>query len=65
MLETWVWSLGQEDTLEKEKATHSNIFAWGISWTEEPDELQSPRLRRVGLNLVIEHSSEIQLTIQH
>ena len=34
--ETWVWSLGQEDPLEEEMATHSNIFAWRIPWTEEP-----------------------------
>ena len=37
MLETWVWSLGQEDPLEKEMATHSSILAWEIPWTEEPD----------------------------
>ena len=36
-----VWSLSQEDPLEKEMATHSNSFAWKISWTEEPDRLQS------------------------
>ena len=36
MQETWVWSLGQEDPLEKEMATHSSILAWRISWTEEP-----------------------------
>ena len=34
--ETWVQSMGQEDTLEKEMATHSNILAWEILWTEEP-----------------------------
>ena len=39
--ETWVWSLGQEDPLEKGMATHSSIFAWRILWTEEPGELQS------------------------
>ena len=33
---TWVWSLGPEDPLEKEKATHSTILAWRIPWTEEP-----------------------------
>ena len=36
MQETWVPSLGQEDPLGKEMATHSNILAWGIPWTEEP-----------------------------
>ena len=38
--ETWVWSLGQEDLLEKEMATHSSILAWKIPWTEEPGGLQ-------------------------
>ena len=32
----WVQSLGQEDPLEKEMATHSSVFAWEIPWTEEP-----------------------------
>ena len=36
MQEMWVQSLGQEDPLEKEVATHSSIFAWEISWTEKP-----------------------------
>ena len=39
--ETQVLSLGQEDPLEEEMATHSSILAWKISWTEEPDGLQS------------------------
>jgi len=39
MLETWVQSLGQEDPLEKEMATHSGILAWRIPWTEEPGRL--------------------------
>ena len=37
----WVQSLGQEDLLEKEMATHSNILAWKIPWMEEPGGLQS------------------------
>ena len=41
MQETWVQSLGQEDPLEKEIATHSSILAWRIPWTEEPGRLQS------------------------
>ena len=41
MWETWVRSLGGEDTLEKEMATHSSILAWRIPWTEEPGGLQS------------------------
>ena len=36
MQETWVGSLGQEDPLEKEIATHSSILAWEVSWTKEP-----------------------------
>ena len=36
MQETWVPSLGQEDPLEEEMATHSSIIAWRISWAEEP-----------------------------
>ena len=46
MQETWVLSLGQEDPLEKEMATHSSILAWKIPWTEEPDGLQSPGLQK-------------------
>jgi len=41
MQETWVLSLGWEDTLEKGMATHSSILAWRIPWTEESGELQS------------------------
>ena len=40
-IETWIGSLGQEDPLEKGLATHSNILAWRIPWTEEPGGLQS------------------------
>ena len=46
--ETQVHSLGQEDPLEKEMATHSSILAWKIPWTVEPDRLQSMSLQRVG-----------------
>ena len=48
MQETEVGSLGLEDPLEKEMATHSNIRNWRIPWTEEPGELQSRGLKRVG-----------------
>ena len=41
MRETWVRSLGWEDPLEKDMATHSSILAWRIPWTEEPGGLQS------------------------
>ena len=46
--ETQVWSLGQEDLLEKGMATNSSILAWRISWTEKPGGLQSTGLQRVG-----------------
>ena len=48
MQETWVRSLGWEDPLEKEMATHSSILAWRIPWTEEPGGLQSTGSQRVG-----------------
>ena len=48
MRETWVWSLGWEDPLEKEMATHSSVLAWIIPWTGEPSGLQSTGLQRVG-----------------
>ena len=48
MLETQVGSLGQEDPLEKEMATHSSVLAWRITWTEEPGRLQSIGSQRVG-----------------
>ena len=47
---TQVRSLGQEDLLEKEMATHSSILAWEISGTEEPGRLQSMGSQRVGHN---------------
>ena len=45
-----VWSLGQEDPMEKEMATHFSTLAWRIPWTEEPGGLQSMALQRVGHN---------------
>ena len=48
MWETRVRSLGLEDPLEKEMATHSSILAWIIPWTEEPGRLQSTGSQRVG-----------------
>ena len=47
MQETWVRSLGQEDPLEKEMATHSRTLVWKIPWTEEPGRLQSTGSQRV------------------
>ena len=48
MQDTQVRSLGWDDPLEKEMATHSSILAWRIPWTEKPGGLQSMRLQRVG-----------------
>ena len=50
MQETWVQSLGPEDPLEKEMATHSSTLAWRIPWTDEPGGLQSTGLQRVSHN---------------
>ena len=46
--ETWVRSLGWEDSLEKEMAPHSSTLAWKIPWTEEPGRLQPMDSQRVG-----------------
>ena len=48
MQETWVQSLGQEYSLEKEMATHSSTLAWKIPWMEDPDRLQFMGSERVG-----------------
>ena len=48
MQETWVESLGWEDPLEEERATHTSILAWKIPKTEEPGRLQATGLQRVG-----------------
>ena len=50
MQETRVRSLGREDPLEKDMATHCSILAWKIVWTEEPGGLQSVGSQRVGHN---------------
>ena len=46
MQETWVESLGLEDPLEEEMATHPSILAWEIPWTEEPDRVQVPEVTK-------------------
>ena len=56
MQEMRIWSLGHEDPLEKEMATHSSILAWEIPWTEEPAGLQSMRSQRVGHDWATEHT---------
>ena len=48
MQEKQIWSLGQEDPMEKGMATHSSILAWRIPQTEEPGQLQSTGSQRVG-----------------
>ena len=48
MQDTWIQSLGPEDPLEKGTATHSNILAWRIPWTEKPGGLQSMDSQRAG-----------------
>ena len=50
MRKTWVQSLGWEDPLEENMATHSSVVAWVIPWTEEPGGLQSVGSQRVGHN---------------
>ena len=56
----WVQSLGQEDPLEKETATHSSILAWDIPWTEEPGGLESTGSQKLGNNFV---AKEQQLNV--
>ena len=53
--ETWVWSLGWEDPLEKRIATHSLILAWRIPWTEECGRLQSMGLQKVRHDWLLFH----------
>ena len=51
MQETWVQSLGWQDPLEKEMASHSSTLAWKILWMEEPGRLKSMGSQRVGQDL--------------
>ena len=63
MRETWIRSLGWEDPLEKEMATHYSILAWRIPWTEEPGGLQSTGLQRVGHDWAISlHITSLHFT---
>ena len=64
MQETRVQSLGPEDPLEKEMATHSSILAWKIPWTEKPGRLQSTGSQRVGHNCVTSLSTFFQMYIR-
>ena len=63
MQETRVRSLGWEDPLEKEMATHFRILAWTISWTEEPGGLQSMGSQRVGHDQVTNIFNEAILNL--
>ena len=63
MQETWVRSLGWEDPLEKEMATHSSIPSWRIPWTEEPGRLQSMGSQRVRHNWVTSLSLRVSLVL--
>ena len=58
MQETQIWFLGQEDTLEKEMATHYSILAWEIPWTEEPGGRQSMGLQIVWHDFVIKQKQQ-------
>ena len=53
--ETWVQSLGWQDPLEEETATHSRVIAWEVLWIEEPGGLQFMESLRVGHSLATEH----------
>ena len=61
MWKTQVQSLGQEDPMEKEIATHSSTLAWKIQWMEEPGKLQSTGLQRVALILYLEMRIETNI----
>ena len=65
MWETWVQSLGQEDPLEKEIATHPGILAWRIPWKGEPGRLQSNGLQRVRHNWVTSLSLHFTVNCPH
>ena len=65
MWETQVRSLGWEDPLEKEMATHSSTLAWKIPWTEEPGRLQSMGLQRVGHDWGTSLSLSFFLSLNH
>ena len=58
MRDIWVRSLGLEDPLEKEMATHSSILAWDFPWTEELGGLQSMGSQRVGQDLVTKQQEQ-------
>ena len=61
MQEMWVWTLGQEDPLEEEMATHFSILAEKIPWTEKPGGLQSMGSQRDGHSWAIVHKHMIKI----
>ena len=61
--EMWVWSLGQEDPLDGDMATHSSILACKVQWTEKPGRLQFMGLQRVGHNWVTKHSPRVRASL--
>ena len=63
MQETWFLSLGWEDLLEKEMATHSSILAWRIPWMEEPGRLQSMGLERVDTTERLTHKEWPEVSV--
>ena len=63
--ETWVWSLGWEDPLEKEMATHSSILAWRIPLTEEPGRLQSKGSQSVRYDSATKWQQTSKISIQY
>ena len=60
---TQVLSLGREDPLEEEMASHSSILAWRIPWTEEPGRLQPMGSQRVGPDWATEHMEVLPLIV--
>ena len=65
MQETQVQSLGWEDPLEEERATHFSILAWRIPWTEEPGGLQSMGSQRTRLKQLSMHARALPAFIVH
>ena len=60
MWETWVQSLGREDSLEAEMTIHSSILVWRLPWTEEPGRLQSRGLLKSRTRLSGSHTHTLQ-----
>ena len=64
MQEIWVRSLGWEDPLEEEMATHSSILSWKIPWTEESGGLQSTGSQRVGHDLATKQQQQMAISLE-